>query len=328
MMIQKETIQIIASLLMKNAGKVNMTGLDNGKAGLSLSLFMAAEYLHDEKMEDIAHQLLMESLIIPNADAGFENGLSGIGYAMLLLMDKKYLEADFDDVFGKQYEIIIRILEKIENVSNSFLYYFQTVYFLSKIERVKKGDKRVKDIIRKLIEGIEWLLTVQFHDFENINFSRKKLDILCLYNAWLKLVSYSGYSNFSHSLIDIYGSLYQKGCIINSLEMGYYLKKIAFKYNIDRHDCIINENIRNGVKNIRLDRLSLRERIDIAKILSDLNYRDFHEHQLLPEINALHTDKGLLDLIVATPETFSPLGYGAGIGRLLIYFVDKQTELL
>ena len=85
-MTQKETIRKIAKLIEQSAEKINSTGLYNGKAGLSLSLFLASEYLKDEQLGDIAYRLLQESLIMKSYDVNFENGLAGVGYALLFLI--------------------------------------------------------------------------------------------------------------------------------------------------------------------------------------------------------------------------------------------------
>jgi hypothetical protein len=39
--------------------------------------------------------------------------LAGIGYALLYLVEKKYLEADSDDIFGMHYESLIKGYEYI-----------------------------------------------------------------------------------------------------------------------------------------------------------------------------------------------------------------------
>jgi len=327
-MTQKDTIKLFADRILKNIKEVDSTGLYNGKAGLSLALFSAAEYLQDEHINGVAYQLLMESIIIRNSNVSFENGLSGVGYTLLYLIENNFVDADFDGIFGIQYETIIRSFEGIEKAPTGLVNTMQIVYFLAKAAHFKKDDSRIPEIIKKIFEGLELFLTVQFHDFSDIRYINRKLNILSFFNTYLKLVEYTGYSNFSSSLLEIYASLYQKGRIVSSLETGYLLNKISIKNNMDIYGEMIRENIWNGFNNIHLDMLSLRERIDLAKIISDLNYNELQEQQLLPEITLTKTDRFFQDLSVTTPETFSPFGYGAGLGRLLIYCVDSQAELL
>ena len=171
-------------------------------------------------------------------------------------------------------------------------------------------------------------LTVQFHDFDDLRFINNKQNVLNIFKTFLKLIDYSGYSKFSHSLLEYYASIYRKGQIVSSLEAGYYLSKVAVKHQISKYDDVIHDNIRNGINNIYPDTLSLRERIDLATILSDMQSENFQEQKLLPEIEKLDKDKVINDLLLTIDGIFFPYGYGAGLGRLLIYCVSKQTELL
>lgn len=327
-MIKKEAVKKIADQIIKNVNKVDSTGLYNGKAGLSLSLFLAAEYLQDEHIDEAANKLFLESLLIRNSDISFENGLSGVGYSLLYLLEKEIVDADFDEVFGTQYETIIRSLERIEKLPMGLVNSFQTVYFFTKIGGLKKEDERIQSIIKKFFEGVELYLTVQFLDFEDIRYINSKLLVLNIFKVCLKLVDYAGYNKISRSLLDIYASMYRKGWIISSLETGFYLRKLAIKNNSSDFDDVIRENIINGANNIYTETLSLRERIDLATILSDIQNEKFQENMLLPEIEQLDNDKVVVDLLLTINEKYFPYGYGAGLSRLLIYAVSKQTELL
>ena len=64
--------------------------------------------------------ILQQSLIFKDQNYSFENGLSGVGYVLCYLINNRFIEADFDEIFGKQFENIIDIiLNKILYVSNS-----------------------------------------------------------------------------------------------------------------------------------------------------------------------------------------------------------------
>jgi hypothetical protein len=175
---------------------------------------------------------------------------------------------------------------------------------------------------------LELFLTVQFQDFADIHYINKKIDVLNIYKTYLKLIDYSGYSHFSRSLLENYADLYRKGKIISSLETGFYLSKMAAKYDIKEYEYIIDENIKNGIHNIHLSTLSLKERIDLTRITGSMNDKDAKEYDLLPDIESLHKEKVIRDLLKTIDEKFFPLGYGAGLGRLLIHCVNKHIELL
>lgn len=327
-MIKKEVIRKIAEQIEQNSGKTSSTGLYNGKAGLSISLFIAAEYLLNEQLEDIAYRLLQESLIIKSNDVSFENGLAGIGYTLLYLIENKYLEADFDEIFGSQYETIIKNFENIEKEPSRLINSLQIIYFLSRVCRIKKEDNRIQEIIKKFFEGLELFLTVQFQDFADIRYIGKKLGILNIFKTYLKLVDYSGYNYFSRSLLENYSGLYRNGRVISSLGAGFYLSKIVSNYNIKECEDVVNENISSGLKNIFPKTLSLKERIDMSKIINNLDSKNVKEFDLLPELKNIHIDIVIRNLLMAIDGEFFPFGYGAGLSRLLIYCVNKQTELL
>ena len=313
---QKVTVPKITDYILRKAGTVKSTGLYNGKAGLSLSLFVTSNYLHDEKLEDRAYDLLQESLLMKNTELNFENGLAGIGYVLLYLTENKYIKADFDEVFGKQYEEIIKGFEHIEKDPMKLVNSFQVIYFLLKAGRIKTEDERIQAIIKKIFEGLEMFLTLQFQDYTGIHYINNKNSILNIYKIYLKLVDYSGYANFSRLLLEDYAVLYRKGKIVNSLEIGYYLKRITEKYNIKEYEDVINENIHNGTKGMYPYTLSLRERIDMAKLINN------------EECDIPHEGETTRDLLKTVNENYYPLGYGAGLGRLLIYLIDKDIELL
>lgn len=325
---QKETIRKLADRLLKNSGVTNSTGLYDGKAGLSLALFLAAGYLQDEQLEDTAYNLLQESLVVKNSNMCFENGLPGIGYALLYLVENKYLEADFDEIFGEQYEAIIKSYENIEKAPMALVKSLQTIYFLSKAGNVKKEDKRISKIIKKIFEGLELYLTVQFFDFTDIRYINNKAEVLNIYTIYLKLIDYSGYHRFSHALLEDYAALYRQGKIASSLETGFYLSRLTNGDNIKGYEDVINENINNGINNICLETLSLRERIDCTKIIRNIKNKNVKDIDLLSDVENIYQDSVIQDLLTKVDEKSFPFGYGAGLGRLLIYCINSQMELL
>ena len=321
-MTQDITIPQIANYLLRNSNSINSTGLYNGKAGISLSLFIASGYLLDEHLEDVAYHMLQESLIIKNNDISFENGWAGIGYALLYLIEKKYLEADFDELFGEQYEYILKSnRSNIENDPLILVNTMRVVYFLSKVRTVKKEDSQINELIKKIFEGLEFFLSIQFHDFDDIRYIRNKSDVLNIYQTYLKLIDYSGYAHFSHVVLDDYAALYRKGKIASSLETGHYLKLLADKNSINGFEDVICDNIKYGNKNIYPSFLSLKERIDLGKLINNDKSDD-------PLCINNYEDLKMQDLLNSVDDKSNPLGYGTGLGRFLLYCIDKDIELL
>ena len=327
MAIQKQSVEGLAEYFARNIDTVNLTGLYNGKAGLSLSLFVASKYLQDEKLEDIAYRLIREALVIKNNDLGFENGLAGIGYALLLLIENNYLEADFDEVFGAQYKEIIGFFENIDKHPSHLINLFPVIYFISTVSRIK-NDSRIQLIIKKFFEGLELFLIIHFQDFYDLHYIGIKTDVLHIYKTYLRLVDYSGYGYFSRCVMDDYAALYRKGKAVSSLETGYYLQMITNKYHISGYEDVINDHIVYGTKTIFPNTLSLRERIDSAKLMYRLQIKGLKDVESFLEMKSMRKETAIRNLLKTVDEKYNPLGYGYGLARLLIYYADGNMEML
>ena len=319
-----ETIPQIATFLLRIADEVSSAGLYNGKAGLSLSLFIASRYLQDERLEDKAYDLLQEALITKTHDISFENGLAGIGYALLYLIEHKYIAADFDDVFGEQYEAILK--SNLDKNPAKLLTSLQVIHFLTKVRNFKKNDSRINALIKAIFEGIELFLTIQFHDFTDIHYINRKEDVLKIYDAYLKLVDYAGYAHFSRVVLADYVALHRKGRIVGSLETGYYLNKIVCKYTIAGYDDVIQKHIGNNEDEKSNSRKCQRASPVIASLQSNpeiLNIKILRNY--VNDNDKTWTMQDMQTLVNEKPEF---LGYGAGLARFLIYCIDNTVGLL
>nr|WP_320057663.1 lanthionine synthetase LanC family protein [uncultured Bacteroides sp.] len=321
-MIHESIIRKLVDYILLNACSVNSSGLYNGKAGMALALFEAARYLQDEYIEEQAFELLQESLLSKNEDVSFENGLSGIGYVLLYLIENEFIEADFYDLFKEQCEKVIEHFENIDKRPDKLLGGLKIVYFLSAIKKNKYEDLRVNLIIEKIFQGIELYLSIQFFDFKNIHYLNDKTFVLNVFEIYLNLVDCSNYRKFSNSLLNDYAELYRSGRIVSSLTVGFYLHKIMSKDNILRHQDILDNNKNNGIKNININLLSLNESIDIIKLAdkwSDCN--------LLLDINSINErfDQKIKTMI--RPSSFIS-SYQSGLSRYLIFYINKNVALL
>ena len=328
-MTQKESIQNLTDCLLQKTGEVRATGLYDGKAGLSLSLFIASGYLQDERAEDRAYSLLQESLVVTGSNLSFETGLSGIGYALLCLLENDCIEADFDDIFGRQYKALIHSLETIEKDPERLLQSLQTIYFLAKARSVKPDDSdRIQAIIKKIFEGVELFLTLQFHDFTDIHYISKKANVLQIYRTYLKLVDYAGYAHFSRFLLDNYATLYRRGRIAGSLETGFFLNRLTGRYKVGGYEDIIGDHISYGIKNVYPVTLSMREGIDLAKVMDNMQREATPKDAALSNLIHHRLESVILYLQKTKEQDFTVSGYGAGLARLLIFYVNRDIELL
>ncbi len=304
--------------ILSNVCLVDTTGLYYGKAGISLALFEASGYLQDEDMEDKAFNILREALILKSGDFSFENGLSGIGYVLCYLMENKFIEADFDEIFGEQYEKTVKSLEDIEKKPERLLNTLQVIYFLSSVRKIKPNDERLQKIIKKIFEGLELFFIVQFQDFIDIHYINDKMAVLRIYETYLKLVNFAGYTHFSHSLLENYVDLYRTGRAVSSIAIGYYLGMLLRNNAITGYDDVVKNHIENGIRDIHEDMLSPGEKVDVTKLLTDVKNNGIAQ---LPDtkIDDLPKNVGLGSC---------SLDYKKGLSRLLLFCVNKQAELL
>ena len=161
-MINEATIRKIVDYMLLNACSINSSGLYSGKAGIALTLFEVARYLQDEYIEEQAFDLLQESLTSKTENISFEHGLSGIGYVLLYLIENKFIEADFDELFTDQYN---KIIEEVDKSEGNSVFLFQALrmnYFWTSVKSIYPKDKRIDEIIRHIFEANELYFSVQF----------------------------------------------------------------------------------------------------------------------------------------------------------------------
>lgn len=90
----------IANSLILNAGFINGIGLLNGKMGISIFFYNYSKYTKNKIYQDIGDELIDDiySEFTTNLDMSFSNGLTGIGWGFEYLINKKYLNANSDEV--------------------------------------------------------------------------------------------------------------------------------------------------------------------------------------------------------------------------------------
>lgn len=107
MNITDSDIKLLGNYLIVNSIGLNDPGFSEGKAGISIVLFELASILDNELFESCAFELLEESLLSNITEIDFFNGLTGIGYSLLYLLNKGYIDADFDELFREKHLLII-----------------------------------------------------------------------------------------------------------------------------------------------------------------------------------------------------------------------------
>lgn len=314
-MIQEAMIRKLVDYILLNACSVNSSGYYSGKAGMALALFEAARYLQDEYMEEQAFDLLQEALLSKTNDISFENGLSGIGYTLLYLIENNFIEADFDELYHEQFEKIITNFNEIEKQPSQLLMEIRMIYFLAASKRLHP-DERVCKIIRRIFEANELYLVIQFSDFRDINYISNKNRVLEVFENYLKAVYDCKYSEYSRVVLSDYAKLYRSGRIISSFRVAYYLEKL----DVDgQYKDVIESNSRFSMLG-NLNTISLRSCMELEKLTAD--------DIVLSQLTA-GADEELEKIILQRiPQDAFKAGYEQGISRLLIYVTNKSHELL
>lgn len=326
-MIKEEYLRKLTDFILLNAYSVSSTGLYNGKAGMSLCLFEVARATEDEQLEEHAFELMQEALLSKNEDIGFENGLSGVGFVFRYLIDKEFLDADFEEMFGEQTQKILDGIEKKKTEPLQLLNSIIMIYFLSDLNRVK-ADEKISGAIRSIFEAVELYLSIQFSDFKAINYQNNKQSVLAVFEDYLRLLNYARYTDFSPSLLAAYAELYGQGRIASSLLVACYLDKICSDNSISEFKDVICKNKDYGLKDIKIELLSLRQGAELYQLLkttpnADKKIIDTLETALFGKQGS-DVEQSILKMI---PKNTYLAGYGDGVARLLVLSTNLTAPL-
>lgn len=313
---QKEIIRKLVDHILLNSCSVASSGYYNGKAGMALALFEAARYLQDEYIEEQAFNLLKEALLSKTDDITFENGLSGIGYVLLYLIENHFIEANFDELYSEQFEKIIMDLKKIEQQPIQLLMLTRITHFLVSAKKIRSHDKRIYEIVRSTFEANELYLVIQFSNFENINYVNNKNQVIDAFEKYLIAVYNCKYYENLQVVLSNYAKLYRNGRIMSSIKVAYYLEKLDICRQYE--DVVENNSLSLTLKDLYT--ISLKNCIDIEKLTDNNTVLN----QLLVGTNE-KLEKRILQLI--PPDTFK-YSYEQGISRLLIYLTNKNYDFL
>lgn len=315
-MIKEANIRKLIDYTLLNACSVNSSGLYNGKAGISLALFVAARYLQDEYIEEQAFKLLQEALLSKADDISFENGLSGIGYVLLYIIENDFIEADFNELFSKQIEKILLGCDKSKENPNALLNSIRMTCFFASVKSSSPANKRADKLMKTLFEASELYLGIQFFDIKNINYISNKKAVLKRFETYLHMVCECRYADFSRVVLDNYANLYRSGRIISSYKVAHYLQILDAE---NRYKDVIESNKRYSDFN-NMQACTLRDWIDSSYLKGEADVLQ----KFLSEENKGNIEKTILRLI---PQGAFVAGYEQGISRLLLCLTTNNFKL-
>lgn len=317
---KKQMIKEITDYILLNAFSVDSSGLYNGKAGLSLALFQVSRVFGSREIEDYAFDLLQESLLTKCKGIMFEKGLSGIGYVLLYLLNNKYIEGDFFDLFADNHMKIIDGIKIIEKVSDiEALSYLSLVYYLHGLEAVKENGENVKNI-NKILNRVESWLNKNFSTLESKVSETSKTDVLFIFSKYLKTINDCD-AKVSLPILEKYAKLYKDNVFSSNIFIGVYLYNIGGKFNSSFRNMGM-EHCQHAKKSLYYESLSLSQKIDIAFISRrNGNILDNFYKNVEKDIFSFNMQM-LEDNILLEMDTSSNLiaGYKTGLSRLISYY--------
>jgi hypothetical protein len=132
---------------------VEQFGCLNGKAGISLTLFELSRCLNDERLENHAFDLLQEALARDVKDLDFAAGQSGLAYAVCYLIDGKFLDADYFELYGEQHDAIIKTVKMLKYDASRKFDYIYYLFFIHSLRRYidSKDYTKCENVLVSLI---------------------------------------------------------------------------------------------------------------------------------------------------------------------------------
>ncbi len=202
-----------------------------GKMGYAVTLFGLSRTVNDEQLAEVAFLLLQQSLAASSQYVGFEQGLSGLGYGLLHLIETEQVEADFMELFGDKIEVIQRSLEKIEFCPMELLSQRHMPLFLHRLLPYIENKSWAEETIKKIVQGVELYLSLQLNDWCEIDYIGNKTFVLQTIQDYMKIVYAIDYPCPSHVLLERYCQLYLNHHLPSSLAVGAYLYHLSEKQN-------------------------------------------------------------------------------------------------
>ncbi|RNC65978.1 lanthionine synthetase LanC family protein [Proteiniphilum sp. X52] len=253
------TVRRLVDYVLLNSCSVNSSGLYNGKAGIALTLFEVSRYLQDEYIEEQAFDLLQESLLSKNEDISFENGLSGIGYVLIYLLGNKFIDGDFEELFGENLNKIFNQLSDLEKKpfdKRILSFHLKVVYFLSALEEYR-GSEKSGYFIRLFSENVNIELERDITILEKKHEGNLKTAFLTFFKNYVDITLSCPSLILSPQVLKGYINLHVKNKTVCDFSIGCALKKIADKGNDKKLKEVAEQNILFAHQNIYPTVLSL-----------------------------------------------------------------------
>ena len=327
MNINRNLIRKQADFVMLNSCSVSSSGLYNGKAGMSWALFETARLLEDEYMEDQAVRTLQESLLTQTKDAGFEKGLSGIGYVLLCLIRDGLVDADFDELFADKLALIHGYAGKLcSDAAEGSLQIggMKTILFLDMHYRCI-GNAQSQELRDCLLKAYGEMFRKPLCDFNKEKVQVSKIDFLMYVEDFLKIVNECVPEEMPADMIDSYMTGYRKGKWLSRFSLAASLYGIARKTGNPEWEAVAIQQADIALRMVDVRRETLRSMTDILSYGLPLESYRKKRTEVRSFLFSEDEQTWMQHLSCAIAHKGMAAGYVSGMARLLLCTVNECT---
>jgi hypothetical protein len=318
-------VRKLTDYILLNAYSVRSAGLYDGKSGMALCLFEVARYLDNEELADKAFELLQESLAFVNKsrNISFGNGLSGIGFVLLYLIENQFIDADFEELFGESFRLIQSETEKNNAYSEKNL----PILHFWKLIACSQNSPEYSILINNVLNSTNKSMEKHIEEFASVRSKIVKINVLDIFDYCLKMNLLCENQGTLAPLIEKYIRLFRQGKIACRFSTGYYLTQIAGNLQCPDINFIAQTIKENAIQNIYPAFLTLPQRINLLYFLNQDEVL-YQEQINRLEKDLLDTGEPLYEKKIIKMILPSRLiaGYGSGIARLLLYLVYRNNK--
>ena len=306
---------LLKESLLLNAFSCATNGLNQGKAGFAVVLLEMATALNDERLEGQALDLLQQALVYCPSVVSYAHGATGIGLALLYLIDNGFVDGDYMELFGERHKEILESLlsekmkfQNMQDCSGIGLFIHTARPYISDNDFLLINEKLKKFFTAKCNSFASMdapsVNNEEFYQGAALQLKYEKdsvSDIIRVCNAWQK-----------------------RNIICESLELGVELLKVGKEQGLTDVNELGRRLIETAVLNKNPLRMSLREKINylyFTTIRTDLPLlSEIHKlkEQLINEL--LLSDSSQLEKNIVSSVWNHTLycGLDNGVSRLLL----------
>ena len=265
--IELSIIRKIADYVLLNAYSTRVSGLYNGKAGMSLALFEVSRTLQDEYYEEQAMGLLQEALLSQTDEIGYEEGLAGIGFTLTYLISQGFIDANFEELFGAQLIKIKSQMNQMLDEKGAQINVWKYIKITRLLDVICSTtlDNETKSILERMWDVVGEFLRKKMDD-KNRQTALAILPMICTYFALLSESIHS--PNNSSDVINKFYELQNDTSLAHNFLTNYYAGTLVEKLDCKKWGKTSTENERIAMRGLCVETLSFVQIIELLGVLN------------------------------------------------------------